>query len=101
MNIPGNLQPVRQTLESYPASAVTENTASQPVLADQATTTASATDQTHLSTAANIVSQSASQTDVRTDKVASVQAAIGGGTYQVNASQVAGKLIDHMLGNGN
>jgi negative regulator of flagellin synthesis FlgM len=36
-------------------------------------------------------------TDVRTEKVAAIQAAIQAGTYQVPASAVAQKLIDSML----
>jgi anti-sigma28 factor (negative regulator of flagellin synthesis) len=35
---------------------------------------------------------------VRADKVASVQAAIAAGTYNVPASAVASKVIDSMLG---
>ncbi|HEY1807362.1 MAG TPA: flagellar biosynthesis anti-sigma factor FlgM [Acidobacteriaceae bacterium] len=95
MKIPGDLQPIQQTQEASPPSSVVGKTAAVPL-----SPAGQAGDQAHLSTAANIVSQSVSQSDVRTDKVASVQAAIAGGSYHVESSQIAGKLIDHMLGGG-
>ena len=55
-------------------------------------------DRATLSTAGNQVSQSVSGEDVRTDKVAAVQAALAAGTYSVPASAVASKLVDAMLG---
>jgi negative regulator of flagellin synthesis FlgM len=97
MNIQGDLQSIPQTLETY-QTAAEKTTAAQSATADQASSPASTADQTHLSPAANMVSQSVNQTDVRMDKVASVQAAIASGSYHVDASQVAGKLIDSMLG---
>jgi negative regulator of flagellin synthesis FlgM len=39
----------------------------------------------------------ASDSDVRLDKVASVQSTLAEGTYQVPASAVAGKVVDSML----
>jgi negative regulator of flagellin synthesis FlgM len=99
MNIQGDLQSIPQTLETYQTSQ-TSTAAEKTSATDQASTPAPSVDQTHLSAAGNIVSQSVSQMDVRTDKVASVQAAIGNGSYYVDASQVAGKLIEHMLGEG-
>ena len=56
-------------------------------------------DEAHLSSAAKMVTQTGSLPDVRAEKVASVQAALAAGTYNVSSSEVAGKLIDHMLGN--
>ncbi|MBB6147245.1 negative regulator of flagellin synthesis FlgM [Silvibacterium bohemicum] len=104
MNISGGIERAPQTLEAFqtvPAASTTETastaartTASQPAAAE------SAIDQAHLSAAANIMSQAAGQTDVRMDKVASVQAALASGSYQVSSAQVAGKLIDQMLGEG-
>jgi negative regulator of flagellin synthesis FlgM len=56
-----------------------------------------ASDRATLSNAGNEVSQSASESDVRTDKVAPVQAALAAGTYNVPASAVASKVVDAML----
>jgi negative regulator of flagellin synthesis FlgM len=55
-----------------------------------------ARDQAHLSTAANLVNASVAMSDVRTEKVAVIQAALADGSYQVKASDVADKLIDYM-----
>lgn len=57
-------------------------------------------DQATLSHAGTEVSQSAAQTGVRTDKVVEIQQALAAGTYTVQASAVAGKVIDAMLGGG-
>jgi negative regulator of flagellin synthesis FlgM len=58
-------------------------------------------DKATLSTAGNEVSQSAADSDVRTGKVAEIQAALANGTYNVPASAVASKLVDAMLNGGN
>jgi len=94
MKIEGDLQLIQQTQEVSQPSKVPDRTATAH------TPDVPSGDQAHLSAAANIVSQSVGQSDVRTDKVASVQAAIASGGYQVESSQLAGKLIDHMLGGG-
>jgi negative regulator of flagellin synthesis FlgM len=54
-------------------------------------------DRATLSSAAGEVLSSAGEADVRTDKVAQVQAAVAAGTYKVPASAVASKLVDAML----
>lgn len=56
-----------------------------------------ASDRATLSNAGSEVSQTASESDVRSDKVASVQAALAAGTYNVPASAVASKVVDAML----
>ncbi len=56
-------------------------------------------DRATLSSAASEVSQAASDEGVRTDKVASVQAALAAGTYDVPALAVASKIVDAMLSN--
>jgi negative regulator of flagellin synthesis FlgM len=55
-------------------------------------------DRATLSSAGSEVSLTAAEPAVRTDKVASVQAAIAAGTYNVPASAVASKVVDTMLG---
>jgi flagellar biosynthesis anti-sigma factor FlgM len=57
-------------------------------------------DQATLSHAGTEVSQSATQVGIRTDKVSAIQEALAGGTYNIQASVVAGKMIDAMLGGG-
>jgi len=56
-----------------------------------------AADQAHVSTAASLAKMAISLSDVRMDKVTSVQQALAGGTYSVDHAAVASSLIDHML----
>ena len=55
-------------------------------------------DRATVSNVASEAAQSAGDDGVRMDKVASVQAALAAGTYNVPASAVAMKLVDSMLG---
>jgi flagellar biosynthesis anti-sigma factor FlgM len=55
-------------------------------------------DEAQVSSAANMITMAASSSDVRTEKVQSVQSALEAGTYNIDASAVASKVIDHMLG---
>jgi negative regulator of flagellin synthesis FlgM len=55
-------------------------------------------DRATLSSAASGMAQSAGDDGVRMDKVASVQAALANGSYNVPASAVASKMVDSMLG---
>lgn len=50
-------------------------------------------DDATLSNASVLISHALSQTDVRTDKVATIQKAIAAGTYHVSSSDLADKLI--------
>ena len=54
-------------------------------------------DTAQLSAAATEVSQTTSVSDVRLDKVASIQTALQAGTYRVPASAVAQKVIGALL----
>jgi negative regulator of flagellin synthesis FlgM len=54
-------------------------------------------DHATLSSAANEVSQAAREDIVRTEKVASIQAALAAGTYEVPVSVVATRIVDAML----
>ena len=56
-------------------------------------------DQATVSSAGSEISQMADNSDVRTDKVAGIQAALTSGSYDVPAAAVASKVVDSMLGN--
>jgi flagellar biosynthesis anti-sigma factor FlgM len=55
-------------------------------------------DQAQVSSAANMITLAASSSDVRMDKVQSVKGALDAGTYSVDPSAVASKMIDYMMG---
>lgn len=55
-------------------------------------------DSATLSSAGNQVAQTASDSDVRADKVAGIQAALASGNYNIPPSLVASKMVDSMLG---
>jgi negative regulator of flagellin synthesis FlgM len=55
-------------------------------------------DRATLSNAGSEASQAVSEEGVRSEKVASIQAALAAGTYNVPASAVASKMVDAMLG---
>lgn len=54
-------------------------------------------DRATFSYVANGVASADSDSDVRMDKVASIQAQLAAGTYNVPASAVAGKLVQSLL----
>lgn len=54
-------------------------------------------DEAHLSHAALLAAASSSLPEVRSEKIAVIQQALATGTYAVNASDVADKLLDHLL----
>jgi negative regulator of flagellin synthesis FlgM len=55
-------------------------------------------DRATLSGAGSEISQTAADSGVRMDKVASIQAALTAGSYSIPASAVASKMVDAMLG---
>ena len=57
-------------------------------------------DQTIVSSTGGAMLQAMGTSDVRADKVASLQAAIANGAYNVSSADVAGKLIGSMLDRG-
>ncbi|MGA2671922.1 MAG: flagellar biosynthesis anti-sigma factor FlgM [Terracidiphilus sp.] len=57
-------------------------------------------DRATLSSTGSAVSLTATESGVRSDKVAAVQAALAAGTYNVPVSAVASKVVDAMLGDG-
>ena len=70
------------------ASAGTSATGTSGMGSDSAT----------FSSAGSEVALTAADSGIRTEKVASVQAALAAGTYNVPASAVASKMVDAMLG---
>ena len=68
-----------------------------PAAVDQSLT---GMDQTVVSLAGGAMLQAMGTSDVRADKVASLQAAIASGIYNVSSGDVADKLINSMLGKG-
>lgn len=59
--------------------------------------TSAPVDEAKVSTAAEMMARAMSGSDVRTDKVASLQQAIAAGTYSVPSSDVADKVISSLL----
>ncbi len=57
-------------------------------------------DRATFSSAGSEVSQAASESGIRADKVAPVQAALAAGTYNVPAAAVASRIVDAMLSGG-
>ena len=55
-------------------------------------------DQATISSASGVLSTALTSSDVRTAKVASLQASINAGTYNVPASSVADKILSSILG---
>jgi negative regulator of flagellin synthesis FlgM len=53
-------------------------------------------DHAHVSKAASLLAKAATASDVRMEKVASIQTALANGSYKVSASDVASSLIDSM-----
>ncbi len=95
---------IRNSLDSlrslFGVNSTTEPAAQSKGNAATAPASSFASDQATLSSAASEVSQAASGEGVRADKVASVQAALAAGTYNIPASAVASKLVDSMLAGG-
>jgi negative regulator of flagellin synthesis FlgM len=58
---------------------------------------AAVSDQATVSSTGGLVAAALSTSDVRQDKVASLQAAIASGSYNVSSSDVASKIVDSLL----
>jgi negative regulator of flagellin synthesis FlgM len=96
MDIRSSLEGLKSLLGTpAPAPATTAQPKSGATTGGSALTS----DQVTFSSAGNEVSQTASDVGVRMDKVASIQAALAAGTYNVSAQDVAAKVVDSMLDN--
>lgn len=99
MDIRSGLDGLKSLLGVTPAT----QTGAQPVRGGGAAkeTAPSAGDRATLSSAGSEVAQSAADGGVRMDKVASIQAALVSGTYNIPASAVASRMVDAMMAAGN
>jgi flagellar biosynthesis anti-sigma factor FlgM len=93
MNVNNNLQGLQQLFSSQEVSQQAGKAGASDAQAAHAET-----DQATLSSAASVAAAAAPDSDVRMEKVNAVQQALASGAYNVPASEVAGKMIDHMLG---
>ena len=97
MNVRNDFQPI-QPIQGDTQVSAPERTANGAAISSGTDSSVTSNDQAHLSGAASLASHAASLSDVRSEKVTSVQAAIAGGTYSINSTDVAQSLISHMLG---
>jgi negative regulator of flagellin synthesis FlgM len=93
MNIQNNLQGLQQLFSSQDVTPAAGKTGGS-----QAPEAKVSSDQATLSSLASAASAVAPDSDVRMEKVAAIQQAVASGTYSVPSSEVAGRMIDHMLG---
>ncbi|MDR3742538.1 MAG: flagellar biosynthesis anti-sigma factor FlgM [Terracidiphilus sp.] len=95
MNVRNDVEGLNTLLgiQSQPVSSTAGSRAGQSTSGSQPLSTDEAT----VSSAGSNVSQAASASDVRLDKVEAVKSAIASGTYNVPASAVAGKVVDALL----
>lgn len=93
---------IRSSLEGlkslFGAPGATPPTTELPKSSVTAAGSMMGSDKATLSSAGSEVSQTASDMGVRMDKVASIQAALASGSYDVSASAIASKVVDSMLG---
>ena len=94
MDIRSSLDGLKSLLGVPPAATPATQAKSTPA----ATPSALTSDRATLSSAGSEVSLTATDSDVRMDKVTSIQSALDSGTYNVPASAVASKMVDSMLG---
>jgi negative regulator of flagellin synthesis FlgM len=95
----GNLQQVLGSVTpaaTQPASQVAE-LGNAPKQIKVSPAHAEQVDQTNLSSTSGMIAHALEGSDVRMEKVASLQQAIASGSYSVSSSAVAGKMIDSLL----
>lgn len=97
MEIRNNAENLKNLLGVNPASSATAQQIQSNKKQQQDGTTALTGDQATFSNLGQEVSQAARSTEVRTEKVAAIQAALASGTYQVPAKAVAHKVVDSLI----
>ncbi len=95
MNVTNDLQGLQQVFSSPDAAPARSGSYSGAAAAEPY---GNAADVATLTPAGSVAAQAAPDSDVRMDKVVSVQQALAAGTYSVPAGAVADKMIDQMLG---
>jgi len=94
MDIRNSLEGLKSLLGTAPSTPATMQPKSAATSGGGALNSDSAT----LSSAGSEVSLSVGDESVRTDKVASIQAALATGSYNISPMAVASKVVDSMLG---
>ncbi|HTX42212.1 MAG TPA: flagellar biosynthesis anti-sigma factor FlgM [Acidobacteriaceae bacterium] len=95
MNVTNDLQGLQQIFSTPDVAPARNGSPSSAAAAEQPE---NAADVATLTPAGSVAAQAAPDSDVRMDKVISVQQALAAGTYSVPAGAVADKMIDQMLG---
>ena len=96
MNVQNRMHALSQVAPSPPANVGANGKADKNVSAG-----VTSADQAKVSAAASLASTSASEPDVRLEKVAAIRSAIENGSYQVPASDLAAKVISSLLSSEN
>jgi negative regulator of flagellin synthesis FlgM len=97
MDIRNSLDGLKSLLGATPSAPASPQTRTSTSTGPSALTSDRAT----FSSAGSEVASTASDSGVRMDKVASIQAALAAGTYNIAPSAVASRMVDAMLGGAN
>lgn len=97
MDIRSSLDGLKSLFGTAPTEQAAQS-AQQQTKSGAASSSWLGSDSATVSSAGSEVSQTASDTGVRMDKVSSIQAALASGSYSVSSALVASKVVDSMLG---
>ena len=99
MNVRNSIEHLTQVVQSQniAGSGATKGVKEATTQGGASHSTEPARDKAEVSLAAAQVAKTSAVSDVRLDKVASIQSQLQAGTYQVSASAVAEKVISSML----